>query len=398
MVGAVLALAVAIISLESLDAQGNQLFGLFLIGLSIIGLLAVLLLIIWIYYLTRDKGRTPLCAHGIMWGPVVLAACIVPVSESMDDARKSRFEDAHPVMQEIHINLTGRDLWFDPRNTGGTHYTEMPMRGDKPEKFLEWSLYPSPELIGSGAFLYEGSRLKQNVRSMRLYTGELLEEKTKSIEVLIANKPSYPDTDRLASVMGFRQGHDATILVHQYYHYPDHIEVAPALTRFAGSQRDRLWGKIQPVVEFRGVNLGQQPIARLEINGQAMSLGEEAFSVADTCFWANTPVGEAILTLDQPLHLRWQTIEPPHRWQEATVPVPKFLTENSKGERTRVPSVVLYFTGEGSVFAERFEAIDLPAQKLGVRTTGLPEGMASPPPCGMAYAGYNPETVQLLPR
>lgn len=397
-VGAALGLAIAVISLASIGAHGNQLLGLFLIGLCVIAPLAVLLSGIWIYYLRRDKGQTPLSAQGIMWGPALLAACIVPISDGIEGLRRSNFDEEHPIMHEIHVNLTGEDLWLDTTNASGANYYRMPMRGDKPEKFVEWYIYPTAELVDRGTLPYDGSRLKQGITSLYRYTGSVDDKMAKTIIIPIAETAPYPDTDRLASILGFQPGHDAKILVHQYYHYRDHIDVAPALAQFAVTQHDRLVDQRQAVFKVHAANLGQLPIVRLEINGQAMSLGDAALSVPLQCERVNTTLGEAIFGQDQPLRLRWQTSEHPYRWHEANVVIPRFYSHNMGDEKTRATSLILYFTAVGDVFAERLEEVDLPDKKLGVRTTGLPEGMTAVPPCGTAVDVYNPAMVRLLPR
>ena len=50
----------------------------------------------------------------------------------------------------------------------------------------------------------------------------------------------YPDVSPFFPILGKKE---ATMLRHLYFHYPDHVEVAPALQRLAGMTEQQLDGK-----------------------------------------------------------------------------------------------------------------------------------------------------------
>ena len=89
---------------------------------------------------------------------------------------------------------------------------------------------------------------------------------------------------------------------HLYFHYPDHVEVAPALQRLAGMTEQQLDGKkLKGLVLFKAQNYTLNGIARLEINGRTLDVGDRALaSVAPlpaTCHDFAYPVGGAFLDL-----------------------------------------------------------------------------------------------------
>ena len=104
-----------------------------------------------------------------------------------------------------------------------------------------------------------------------------------------------------------------------------------------------------------------------------------------------------MLDLEQPLRVRWQTLEDPSRWQEARAVVPTFSAASQADPDKGLPRVRLYFLPDGSVAAERFREFRLRGGELAVRATSVPPQARAVVACGAgAYAGYNPQTVRLL--
>ena len=107
-------------------------------------------------------------------------------------------------------------------------------------------------------------------------------------------------------------------------------------------------------------------------------------------------VGGALVDIDQPLTIRWQTLDDPQTWHTATVQVPAFTSPTPlKGESTLM-SVLLYFLPDGTVDSERVVKVELSNDASAVRVTGLPERAKQFADCGGAHTSFNLERVRFL--
>lgn len=355
------------------------------------GPLALVLALCWIIYMVRDKGQVPGRVHALMFLPTVLALAIVPVSDSIEQGRWDRFQASHPAIEEAHVNLSGRTIWTDRSggsvSSGSSPYLEPGSVAQY--MFSRFRRYPNQGAAASENFPYDGARLKDGV-DRYVYSSQ---DGTPGASVPLKRQP-YPDMGKLPSASA--QG-EAELVVYHYYHYADHVEVAPGIARFAGTTDDRMEAAGMPGVAIFGLqNLTPQTIARVEINGQAYDMGSQAARsvLRQPCdpVRGGSPV---LLDLEQPLRVRWQTLEEPGTWREAIVSMPAFSAASGKDPGKGLLRVRLYFLPDETVAAERYREIRARGE-LSVRATGLPAAAQAYTGCGGAYSGYNPQTVKLL--
>ncbi len=364
----------------AITAVTNPMMGwgvLVLVNMTILvgGPLAILLLIVWVAYMVRDRGKIPGKVHALLFLPTILALSIYPASESIERAKQDRFSAASPPISETHINLSGKDLWIETMPYASTNSgagPDMPLAANKPERFMAFTRFPNPSFIASGAFPYEGIRLKENIGrySYRTASGE-------AADTLPLNLLSYPDLTPFFPILG---KDEASLLKYLYFHYPDRVEVAPTLQHLAGMTEQYLEEKkLTGLVLFKAQNYAPGAIARLEINGQTLSIGNRALtSIAPLpapCSEYPRMLGGTFVNLNQPLDVRWQTLDEPQTWHTATLRVP-------------LP--------DGTVEGERFVEVQFSKEQFGIRATGMPTRAADYVNCGSAFSYFNPETVSLL--
>lgn len=355
------------------------------------GPLAIVLLLTWIAYLVRDRGNVPGHVHALLFAPTLLAVLIVPVSESIQQGRSDRFRQANPAIAETHVNLSGGPIGLDLRDasaSSGASRSLQPTTGARAD-FSNFRRYPGPDTLAAGTFPYDGDRLKENATRYAYFNAD----GTPSGASLPLRRLPYPDIAKLASAYAYGE---AGLLMHQYFHYADHVDVAPGLARFAGTTQDAMTAaRIPGLTIFSLENYTPQTLVRLEINGQTQDLGYAVRSLAGMP--CDPPRGgtPALLDLDQPVTLRWQTVEDAPQWHEATAWVPAFGAASKTDPDKGLPRVRLYLLPDGTVAAERFREVRVQGD-LALRTTGVPEQARAYTACGGAYANYNPRTVKLL--
>lgn len=360
------------------------------------GPLAILLLIAWCVYMVRDHGQVPARVHALLVLPTLLALLIYPASESIEQERRDQFSAAHPPIAETHVNLSGNDLWIDTWPYASTFSgagPDMPLSAREPKRFMVFSRYPNPDFSASGAFPYEGARLSEKLEH---YTYRPASKEAGSS--LPLTRLPYPDLAPFLPILGKSE---ATMLRYLYFHYPDHVDVAPVLARLAGMTEQRLDAKkVKGLVLLKAQNYTPGAIARLEINGQTLDIGERALEpIAPrpaVCTEFPRPVGGAFVDLDQPLAIRWQTLDEPGTWHTATLRVPAFRQPRPLDGESTLARVQLYFLPDGTVEGERFVEVRLSREQLGIRPTGMPARAAGYASCGSAFSAFNPQTVRLL--
>lgn len=397
-VSAVLAGWIAVLSLTAVThpALGWGIVALLNAAILVGGPLAILLLIVWIAYMVRDRGQMPGRVHALFFVPTLCALLIYPASRSIEQAHYRQFSAAHSAMAETHVNLSGEDLWIDAAPSASTRSgagPDMPSRAREPERFMVFRRYPDPAFIASGAFPYEGARMKNGIAR---YTYRLASGETASS--LPLNRWAYPDLTPLMALLG---KNEASSLRHFYFHYPDHVDVAPALNSLSAmTEQDLDAKKLKGLVLLKAQNYASAAIARLEINGQTLDIGEQALKpVAPSpapCSDAPQPVGGAFFDIDQPLEIRWQTLPEPQAWKTATLRVPAFRQPRPVDGESTLLRVQLYFLPDGTVESERFVEVRLPGAKHGLRATGLPARAAAHARCGSAFSAFHPQVVRLL--
>lgn len=368
------------------DSPETIYLGLLLAGVVAVPLLIANVVITGVYLWKKAAPRTYL----MMWVPPVLAMGILPVSEYVSARQRDAFWAENPPIREVHVNLSGRSLWLDPDEAGDASGGYGELAGDKPEQFVPLTRYPGGKDRMSA---YTRGRLQETYREMRIFRGH--PGNTAPTLMPVSQTAAFPEVEIFRNLPRF-MGKEAGIIEYWYYHYPDRVEVVPALS-LSGSHDMDLWGSGLPVVDFHLANLGNLPIVRLEINGQAIALSDHAFFSETTEYSGCTSrnfSAHAITRLDQPLKVRWQLGEVSPPWHEATVPVRGFGPGPAQG-RIRSTSVELYFQKDGSVVAEPSQLIDQPGKKLALRIHADAPPLRQAPPCGRVRERYA-EWVQVI--
>ncbi|AYD66820.1 hypothetical protein DVB37_25050 [Achromobacter sp. B7] len=179
----------------------------------------------------------------------------------------------------------------------------MPFAAAESQRFMVFNRYPSP--AATQPFPYDGARLREDIAQYRYLSA--------SGDAVAASLPltrlAYPDVARFSSALNKP---DRSMLRYLYFHYPDRVELAPVLNRLAGMTEERLDRKGQHgLVLLSAVNYTSGAIARLEVNGQTLDIGDRALvSVAPlpaACHDFARPISAAFIILSRPLALRWQT-------------------------------------------------------------------------------------------
>ncbi|CCH08693.1 hypothetical protein ACOTDN_08080 [Achromobacter xylosoxidans] len=395
-VSLVLATLLAFLGLVAVssDNLGWGMAALLSYGVLFGGPLAIVLVLTWIVYLVRDRGQVPARVHGLLFLPSLVALMIVPIDDQIRRAGADRFRGANPAITENHVNFSGRTLWLDYRagsstDGGGQPYMEPASATN--DRFSRFRRYPGPDLVAAGTFPYAGAHLKPDVERYAYSSQD-----GQAGDSLPLRRLPAPDLGKLLPAFAYGE---AALLVYQYFHYPDHVEVAPSLGRFAASTEDAMTAaRVAGLAIVSLDNHTPHAIARLEINGQTLDLGgDPARSQAGQPCDPARGGSPAMLDLEQPLRVRWQTLQDPSRWQEARVVVPAFSAASQADPDKGLPRVRLYFLPDGSVAAERFREMRLRGGDLAVRATGVPPQAQAVVACGAgAYSGYNPQTVRLL--
>ncbi|MGY6270969.1 hypothetical protein ACXIUT_14855 [Achromobacter denitrificans] len=356
------------------------------------GPLAAVLALAWIVYMVRDRGNLPGGVHALLLLPTLLALLIVPVGDSIERGRRDSFRESHPAIAEQHVNLSGRTIWLDMReassSSGGLPYLEPASAGNR--RFSSFRRYPGPGTVSKGTFPYEGSRLRQDAERYVYF-----DQDGAAGSSLPLRRLPYPELGKLLPAFAYGE---AALLVHQYFHYADHVEVAPGIARFAGTTEDAMASARIPGLAIFGLeNYTPRTIARVEINGQAYDMGSYAAPslLSRPCqpIHGGSPV---LLDLEGTVRVRWQTQEEPGAWREAKLSVPAFSAAGKADPDGGLTRVRLYFLPDATVAAERYREVRARGKDLAIRTTGLPAAARPFSACGGVYAGYNPQTVRLL--
>ena len=177
---------------------------------------------------------------------------------------------------------------------------------------------------------------------------------------------------------------DAEELTHYYYHYPNRVEVVTAIA--AGDGFAKRFKRGAPVVQVMVHNLGSEEIVRVEVNGQPLSMPWSIGPAAQDCHPASR---EAIDQPQAPLTLRWQTAATNGQWRQAAVTVPQFTKPKPAQGSIEQETIHLYIKPDGSLAAQREQALDVRLFETGTRVTAAMPAFASPPACGIATGTHN---------
>lgn len=375
-----------------LFTKGDHVGGVYiavLLGVYVLAPLLVLNLVLSVIYLRRG---VPAPTFGWMWGPIAAVGFLIMLRDGFSEQKRRSDEAEHPVIREVHVNLSGHRIWFDPAGKGGDPHGAVVLPGDPPGALVELSRYFGDD---DTMAIYAKARLAPSFHEMTVFREPPPKGHPRMLPA-IWRADAFPDVSSFIQHLSF-QGGEASVVVYWFFHYPDRVDVIPAID-LAGSQSMDLWGHGVPVVDFHIANLGRWPIARLEIDGATLALGSATFAPEQAdgngCSSRNY-AGYAVNHLQAPLKVRWQWAQANPAWHEALVEVPPFRTGQLPRGRPRSTSVELYFQADGSVVAERSQVRDLPRDGMSIHTTGPARPLASPPPCGYAPDRYG-ESVKVI--
>lgn len=356
--------------------------------------LAVALVITWLVYMVKAGGKVPGRVHLLMFVPPLLSLFVIPVADDIRRADAERLSERHPAIEETHVNLSGRPLWLAPGVDGSTSSgapPEMPMRPAPLARFVSFTRYPNDEGLKSGSFPYDGTRLRDGIATYTYGAGDAGDQAKASARTVPLVRLPYPDLHELTPYVPEQE-----LVVYQYFHYGDRVEVAPGLAPAMPSNQDELLRKVPRLAKFYMSRRIAPAIARVEVNGQTLAIGDdEPITVDAECRRPYASIGYALLDSAASIKLRWQTLDDPSHWHEASLALPPLRTSTA-GKPASFPSVLLYFTGDDRVAAERFQLLRLDDDRKGLLASGLPAGVPAAETCGSAMDGYDPETVTLL--
>lgn len=392
-IGVSLVLA-ALIATLSLIAVATPNLGWGIVALATIAIwagvpLLGLLLLAWLRYMVRQRGHLPGRVHALMFVPTTAAMLIIPLWHSLQSSWDNVTGGARASIAELHVNLSAQPLWLDTSphaSTGSGAGPDLPMQGDTPERFMAFHRYPNAQSDADRAFPYEGGRLKRSVDHYRYATPSGDRAVT---DVPLVRQP-YPD---LAPFNAAWRHPGTPEVVHIYYHYNDHVEVAPTLARLSGFTADDLErSRFEGLVLFRIHNYGSAPIVRLEVNGTALDIGDTAIAripaAPEDCTAYGYPDSAALLSLDAPLQVRWQTIDAPTRWHSARLQVPAYRQPQPLQGQSTLQRVLLYMLPDDALAAERYAEVFEGDTLRGIKASGLPASAAAYALCGSARATY----------
>lgn len=329
------------------------------------------LLVTWLVYKRRASTPLPAKLHAAMFLPTLAAMSVLPIGAGVQDIARRWFSEAHPDIRELHVNFSGRPLWLaaGTAQTSAGSWPHMPLLSGSEARFADFIRHPQEEDVNQGRFPYTGSRLRESEHSYAYADTDDAERPVTVRPRPLVLRP-YPDLGRLPSDL-----RESDLLVYQYFHYYDHVDVAPGLARLDTSKLNGLQGRLGNVVSFHLSDQYPRGLARLEVDGQTLAIGTENERVFEApCDRRSSFVGSALLDIKMPLAVRWQTLDDPARWHEASVSVPAFQGTTSPAMQASVRNVRLYFLDGGVVAAEQFQTQSLLGGGQRTVSTGVPVG------------------------
>ena len=372
-VGVTLALLLSAISVTALFSKvPDHGGGLGYLAIFIGGPLFLIALGIWIYLVLKGAA-----GHGlekIMWIPVAASMAILPVAIVIEMVRQAIFNSAHPVVHEVHINLTGRTIALDP----GADGDGMPLDGKEPRRFTDVRRDPWMNNRDDKMLAYDRGLPAPGFNSMKVYfNGTDGAPTTVPVRVM----PTPPLWQEFS--LNLSEG-DPRELVHFYYHYPDRVEVVTTLGNSVDFADN--FDRKAPVTNLSIHNLGSEGIVRVEVNGQPLFMMGDLQPVAEECYAYSR---EVIHKPETPITLRWQTAGTDPQWRQGTVTVPQFKTRESVHGSVEAESLHLYVKPDGTLSAQREQTLDVGFLLTGTRVTAVMPPFPAEPPCSLVTGTRN---------
>lgn len=370
--GLALAALLANLSFSALSPLNGSYVGISLMFAAIaLGVPLFLITLAITIYLAAKSALGPLLAM-VMWLPVLASMAIIPMSESSRKTEAAAYASSHPKVREIHVNLTGRDLRLDP-----VIGEPRLMEGDAPASFLNTERDPESNR-GDKMAAYRGVLLAPDFKSMPVIYGSAEKGEATLVPVVVAPSPAAwaPFLPQLGTSLG-------KVLVHFYYHYPDHVEVASVIEWDDRHEPDRDNGS--PASRVLLHNLTSENIVRLEVNGETVLIYEGLTPLqGQDC---RVIQSTAVIGAAPKLTVRWQTAQSAPIWSEATAALPSFRTPIPDTTITPI-SVHVFLQQDGSAAVQLAQTYEKLYQGGGVRVTEPLPAFKTPPACGDADDRY----------
>ncbi len=359
------------LSAMSSSSSGGQGIFLMFAAIGIGGPLAVLTLGITLYLAV--KGALGPSLFMVIWLPVAASLAIIPVSEHFSRKERSAYASTHPGVNEIHVNLTGRELRLDP--AVGPH---APMLGKDPAIFLSLKREPVDNREDKMTS-YRGVLLAPDFKSMPVIYGPPEQGEKVTVPVLVA-----PPAANWAPFLPELGTSLAEHLVHYYFHYSDRVEVASAIDWNDGIT---LKNSIAPST-LRIHNLTGETIVRFEVDGETTSFYEGLTTLREED--CRVHAVKAVLGTDPRLKLRWQTAQSAPKWNEATPTLPSFREPMPEGGNADPASLHMFLLVDVSVTVQRAQPYFTPEGMARVLESAALPAFKTAPLCGTAADRYAP--------
>jgi heme/copper-type cytochrome/quinol oxidase subunit 2 len=359
-------------------------YGGLLIAFAILAALLILLVTLLVLTVFNIRGNEPSQIHAYAWMPSLLVLGGALIVVGIKEAQHNMFAQAHPDISEVHVNLSGKYAWALDSDM------EMPV----PQTEFAWTTrYAQQGLEKMTA--YDGWRIAPSFTQAEVHmkAGPVnnTNVETPLVKLPVVPPSRYPDVASLiplikANGYGYTPT-EASLLEYQYHYYADRIEVVPAIT-LSGSDRMALWGSNLPITGVYVENAYAKPIARIEIDGDALRIGQQPLTPPDESCSRRNYTNYVMNRFDQPVKVRWQFLEPNPAWREATVRVPDWTSPSPKGWQIREDVVFLYLQADGSIASQRqleMMVRDKHGQDtIGIRTTPIQPALKAVSHCGTA--------------
>ena len=309
-----------------------------IILVPVVLILLVANLILTVVYV---KKLAPFYAYILAWGPVLL----IPLVFNHYNDKAEDYRLAHPNIQEVHINLTGKTIKIDPDIFPDFDGRKSTLKGKEPENFISFVRYhgdakdPMPD--------YDGTYLAETFKSMKVRYGTV--EKSTTVMLPVIHPATYPDVSKFIGKIDYKPT-VAALLEYRYYYYSDRVEIATAL-QWSSLVEDAMTKSHINHTKFALASLQSIPIVRLEIEGQEISLHRGIPTEKYNPCCDRYTVDAIVNQTDAPMKIRWQLAEINPKWHESQVQKPISLTLPFKGGEY-AHAAELYFSKDGSVFAE----------------------------------------------
>lgn len=362
-----------------------------LIFLAIGAGLLILLVALLVLTVFNIRAKEPWQMHAYAWLPLVLVLGGALVLVGVKEAQRDMFVRTHPDIYEVHVNLSGRYAWALDDYVG----MSVPQT-----EFARVTRYAQQGL--DKMYAYDGWQIAASFKEAKVYMKEGAFDNrnhaTPLVKLPVVPPSRYPDVASLIPVIkangyGYTPT-EASLLEYQYHYYADRIEVVPAIA-LSGSDRMALWGSELPVTGVHVENAMQTPIARIEIDGASLRIGQTPLTPSDANCTRRSYVDYVLNRFDQPVKVRWQFLEANPAWHEAIVTVPQFSANKPAGWAKREEVVFLYWQADGTVVAQRqLEMIKRNEQgyeRVGVLTTPIQPVLNDDLICGTALERWDEE-------